>query len=317
MNWRKLGKIFDPTNFKLSNNCFEYAQSPQTLVFDNFIRVYFSARERDKVGKFLSHILFVDFDKNFQDIIHISTEEVIPLGDLGCFDEHGIFPMNVVRDNGRVLAYTTGWNRKLSVSADASIGLAISEDDGLHFKKIGPGPVMSASLTEPFLVCDAFVAIFESVFHMWYIYGTKWINDPKDNSPQRVYKIAFANSTDGINWNRDSKHIIQDKLNPDECQALPSVIHHKDLYHMFFCYREATGFRNTKERGYRIGYAYSKDLRNWTRDDDNVGLHTSQEGWDSDMLCYPHIFKCDSNIFMLYNGNEFGRYGFGLAILED
>ena len=32
---------------------------------------------------------------------------------------------------------------------------------------------------------------------------------------------------------------------------------------MYFCYRQATGFRKNKERGYRIGYAYSTDLVNW------------------------------------------------------
>jgi hypothetical protein len=86
---------------------------------------------------------------------------------------------------------------------------------------------------------------------------------------------------------------------------------------MFFCYREAIGFRKNKERGYRIGYAFSEDLINWTRDDDNVGIHTSENDWDSDMLCYPHVFSCDNKIYLLYNGNEFGRYGFGLAVLED
>ena len=204
MKWRKLGKIFDPTNFRLIDNCFEFAQSPQTLVFDDFVRIYFSTRELDKTGKYLSRISFVDFDKNFKKVKNLSKEEVIALGELGCFDEHGIFPMNIVRDKGKVLAYTTGWNRKVSVSADASIGLAVSEDDGLHFKKLGTGPLVTASLTEPFLVCDAFVAIFGDKYHMWYIYGTKWIYDPNDNSPQRVYKIAYANSNDGINWNRDS-----------------------------------------------------------------------------------------------------------------
>ena len=33
MNWKKHGKIFDPTDYKLANNCLEFAQSPQTLVF--------------------------------------------------------------------------------------------------------------------------------------------------------------------------------------------------------------------------------------------------------------------------------------------
>jgi predicted GH43/DUF377 family glycosyl hydrolase len=317
MQWKKLGKIFDPTEHKLCNNCIEFAQSPQTLVFDSFVRIYFSTRERDKTGKYLSHIAFVDFDKKFETILNISTDTVIPLGELGCFDEYGIFPINLVKDKDKILAYTTGWNRKVSVSADASIGLAVSNDDGLTFQKIGKGPVLTSSLHEPFLVGDAFVTKFESKYHMWYIYGSKWITDSTEKDPQRIYKIAYATSNDGVNWERDGKHIIADKLNENECQALPTVIHYKNKYHMFFCYREATGFRKIKERGYRIGYAYSTDLTTWTRDDDNVGIKVSNEGWDSDMLCYPHVFHCDDKVYMLYNGNEFGRFGFGLAILED
>ncbi len=317
MKWKKLGKIFDPTEHQLSDNCLEFAQSPQTLVFDKMVRVYFSTREKDKSGKYLSHISYVDFDKTFERIVSISNSTVISLGNLGCFDEHGIFPMNVVRDKNRVLAYTTGWNRKISVSADASIGLAISNDEGQTFSKLGDGPVMTASLNEPFLVCDAFVAIFGGIYHMWYIYGTKWIVDSDDNEPQRVYKIAYSKSNDGISWERDGKTIISDKLNENECQALPTVVYFRNRYHMFFCYREATGFRKVKERGYRIGYAFSEDLTNWVRDDDNVGIHLSDDGWDSDMLCYPHVFHLDDKLYMLYNGNEFGRRGFGLAVLED
>jgi hypothetical protein len=271
MKWKKLGKIFDPTKFNLTNNCVEYAQSPQALVFDDFVRIYFSTREKDNTGKFLSHISYVDFDKSFKEIRNVSKETVIPLGDLGCFDEHGIFPMNIVRDKKRILAYTTGWNRKVSVSADASIGLAISEDEGLTFRKVGNGPILSACLNEPFLVCDAFVSTFNNSYHMWYIYGTKWFEDKNEDEPQRVYKIAYAKSSDAVEWERDSRQIIDDKLNENECQALPTVVFFNNRYHMFFCYREATGFRKIKERGYRIGYAYSEDLKSWTRDDENVG----------------------------------------------
>ena len=107
------------------------------------------------------------------------------------------------------------------------------------------------------------------------------------------------------------------KLNEDECQALPTVICFDSKYHMFFCYRQATGFRKTKARGYRIGYAYSEDLINWTRDDENAGIDITEGDWDSDMLCYPNVFSCDGSVYMLYNGNDFGRFGFGLAVLED
>jgi hypothetical protein len=35
------------------------------------------------------------------------------------------------------------------------------------------------------------------------------------------------------------------------------------------------------------------------------------------MQCYPNVFQSDGRFYMLYNGNEFGRFGFGLAVLED
>ena len=85
---------------------------------------------------------------------------------------------------------------------------------------------------------------------------------------------------------------------------------------MFFCYRNSFDFRKNKNNSYRIGYTYSSDLVNWIRDDANSGIDISESGWDSDMMCYPNIFELDGKIYMLYNGNEFGKYGFGIAILE-
>lgn len=317
MKWRKLGKIFDPTEHVLPNRCVEFAQSPQALVLEDRVRVYFSTRERDSVGKYLSHVAFVDFDRNMHRILGVSAQPVIALGELGCFDEHGIFPFHVLRQGERVLAYTTGWNRKISVSADSSIGLAVSNDGGLTFERYGKGPLLSASLKEPFLVADAFVAHFNECYHMWYIFGTKWQKFSDSEPPDRVYKIAHATSSDGIKWERESRQIIDDRLDADECQALPTVFPLNDRYHMYFCYRRAYGFRDQSSNAYRLGYAFSIDLKNWERHDEVAGIDVSSEGWDSQMQCYPHVFQMDGKAYLLYNGNDFGRAGFGLAVLED
>ena len=45
-------------------------------------------------------------------------------------------------------------------------------------------------------------------------------------------------------------------------------------------------------------------------------MDVSEEGWDSEMLAYPHVFEIDNSIYMLYLGNQVGRHGFGLAKLE-
>lgn len=317
MKWKKLGKIFDPTEHKMLNGCTEFAQSPQTLVFDDYVRIYFSTRKRDNAtGQYLSHIAFVDMDKSFSKILNISKETVIPLGVLGAFDEHGIFPMNPFRHKDKIYAYTCGWSRRVSVDIDMSIGFAVSEDNGATFKKHGNGPIVTSSLNEPFLVGDPFVMEVGGMFHMWYIFGTKWINNENNKAPDRVYKIGYATSDDGIEWKKHGKKIIEDKIDINECQALPTVINFNGRYHMFFCYRAAIGFREDKNKAYRIGYAYSDDLKKWTRDDKNCGIDISSEGWDSDMMCYPHVFKCNESFYMLYNGNQFGRDGFGLAVLE-
>ncbi|MBW7832198.1 MAG: hypothetical protein H3C29_03195 [Simplicispira suum] len=317
MNWLKHGKIFDPTAHDLPNGCVQFAQSPQALVFDDFVRIYFSTRAVDTKGKFLSHIAFVDMRKNLRDVIRVSDQTVIPLGGLGCFDEHGIFPMNVVRHGDLVYGYTCGWNRRVSVSVDTAVGLAISRDNGLTFERIGPGPVLAATLHEPCLVGDGFVMVIDGVFHMWYIFGTGWKKYAPDAAPDRTYKIGHATSSDGVNWTKEeTRQIISDRLGSDESQALPTVVKIGSWYHMFFCYRESFNFRKVKGRGYRLGHAWSDDLSNWTRDDDTAQFEGTPGDWDSDMQCYPHVFECDGKVYLLYNGNEFGRHGFGLAELQ-
>lgn len=316
MKWVRRGLVYQPFKHVHIQHGVGFAQAPQALVLPDRIRIYFSTRTQDAGGKYLSHIAFVDFDRGMRQVLAHSERTVVPLGELGCFDEHGIFPMAVVPDGDRLLAYTTGWSRRISVSADAAIGLAISCDQGLTFQKVGTGPVMAAALREPFLVGDACVQKHGGLFHMWYIFGVRWTSPSESEPADRVYKIAHAVSQDGVNWDRDAQCIITDRLNVDECQALPTVLSWGGLYHMFFCYRESHGFRKDARRAYRIGYAYSHDLMSWVRDDARGAMDVSATGWDSGMQCYPHVFECDGEVYMLYNGNAFGREGFGLAVLD-
>ena len=309
----RLGKVFDPTNFKLAQDCKEFAQSPQTLEFEDFTRVYFSTRSVDpREATFRSHIAFADMAKNFSSVLRVSDHVVLPLGELGTFDEHGIFPINVLRHQNQVWGYTCGWNRRKSVSVDTAIGLVMSDDNGETFRRLGPGPILGPSLHEPFLVGDAFVIKADEAFHMWYMFGQLWVREIASASPDRVYKIGHATSADGIHWAKeDGIQILPDRLGADECQALPSVISFAGKYHMVFCYRDVHGFRTDPTKGYRIGYAYSTDLATWVRDDAQLGLSGQIGAWDSDMQCYPHLTVSGNVPYLLYNGNAFGRHGFG------
>ncbi len=316
MKWKKLGLIFDPSQHDLGTGIVGFAQGPQALVFDDFVRIYFSTRRQSANGKYVSTIRFADFDKDFRRVIAVSDKPVIADGKLGTFDEHGIFPMNVLRAGGQILAYTCGWSRRVSVSIDMAIGLAISADHGRTFERVGDGPVLAASPHEPFLVGDPCVQRHAGLFHMWYIFGTRWQPPAPDAAPERTYKIGHAVSGDGRDWTKEeAQQIIPDRLGAYESQALPTVIAIDGRHDMFFCYRESLDFRRNPARGYRIGHAWSNDLRHWTRDD-YLPLEGTPGEWDAEMQCYPNAFECDGNIYLLYNGNEFGKHGFGLARLE-
>tara|TARA_Y100001934_G_scaffold259518_1_gene330874 strand:+ start:48 stop:1004 length:957 start_codon:yes stop_codon:yes gene_type:complete len=316
MRWKKLGKIFNPLEHTLADNCKEFAQSPQVLVLDTCYRVYFSTRAIDESGKYISYVAFAEFDKSFSKVLKVSDKTIITRGELGTFDEHGIFPMNILRDGDELLGYTSGWFRRESVLVDSAIGLTISCDNGLTFERVGIGPVLGPSLNEPFLIADPFVIKYQGFYHMWYVYGKTWIKGVNGRNPDRVYKIGHAISRDRINWEQEGRQILPDFLDEVECQALPTICFIEDRWHMYFCYRYATDFRSNPHRAYRLGYAYSFDLKDWIRNDEKAGIKRSEKGWDSEMMCYPFLFSDVNKNYLLYNGNAFGRYGFGLAVLE-
>lgn len=292
-----------------------FAQGPATLLFDTFVRVYFSCRPQpDARNQYVSYAAYADFDRSdLSRVLGISACPILDLGARGTFDEFGTYPVSVIRDGDRIRAYYGGWTRCVSVPFNVAIGCAISHDGGVTFEKVNTGPVLTADLHEPFVISGPKIRRFGGRWYLWYIAGTKWIATERGAEP--VYRIRMASSDDGLHWERLHKELIPPRLEADECQASPDVIFAGGKYHMFFCYRYSLGYRG-RERGYRIGYASSTDLLTWQRDDRKAGIDVADSGWDSEMVSYPHVFELDGRTLMLYLGNQVGRHGFGLAVLE-
>lgn len=315
--WKKLGKVFTPQEVEGRSWLKEFAQAPATLVFDDFVRVYFSCRPaRDSNGQYVSYTGYVDFDRrNLHKIIRVSDKPIIQLGELGTFDEFGTYPTSIIRSGNDVLAYYGGWTRCESVPYNVAIGLAKSVDGGETFSRLGSGPVLSYSIDEPMTVSGPKIRRFNNQWYLWYVAGNKW--KVVDGRPESIFKIRMATSADGSHWTKRNVNLIEPVLEEDECQASPDVLYYENKYHMFFSYKYSSNFRST-ERGYRIGYASSNDLGDWVREDLKAGLGTSADNeWDNQSVAYPHVFELDDTLYMLYLGNDVGRFGFGLAVLED
>lgn len=317
--WKKLGRVFNPKDV---NDGYKrdwmnsHSQCVSAIVFDKFVRVFFSCRPpKDKNDQFVSNIAFVDLNRtNLKEVINITKEPLMALGELGAFDEFAIYPISVIQHDNKLLLYYAGWTRLQSIPYTVSVGLAISEDNGLTFERYCKGPILTHSPLEPFEISGPKVRLYNGQWFMYYLAGEEWVMQNK--KAESIYKIRMATSKDGIEWNKLNRNIIDNVLQEDECQAGPDVFYWKNSYHMFFSYRYAFNFKN-RERGYKIGYAYSDDAFNWIRDDRLAGIELSDAGWDSQMHHYPHILYLNGKHYMLYNGNNFGEEGFGLAEMEE
>ena len=134
---------------------------------------------------------------------------------------------------------------------------------------------------------------------------------PRFTNKDLLDLINLATSIDGKKWHRYGK-AIPFKIGHSQAFSKPSVIKDENnIYHMWFSYK---GSSKTK---YKIGYAKSLNGFKWQLDFDKVGISTSKRGWDSEMICYPYVFKFEGKIYMLYNGNGYGKTGFGLALLKN
>ncbi len=312
--WEKQGLIFPISDYGREPWMQEFAQAPSALVYEDFVRVYFSCRgHRDENGQYASYSTYVDLDRNdLTRVINVAQKPILDLGSVGAFDEFGIYPVSVIRDEGRIVAYYGGWTRCRSTPYNVAIGMAVSCDGGVSFSRIGSGPVLSYSLDEPTTVSGPKVRHFDGLWYLWYVAGTGWL--PTEHGYESIFKIRMATSVDGLNWEIQNRQLIEDVLDENECQASPDVLYLNGRYHMFFSYKFGSNFRGTN-RGYRIGYAWSTDLLNWKREDSKAGISVSQNpsDWDGVSIAYPHVFQLDGELKMLYLGNDVGRLGFGLA----
>ncbi len=314
--WTKSGLVFKPKDYTDWPWMSHFAQGPATLIFDDFVRVYFSCRPpADYAGQYVSYSSYVDLDRSdLHKILRLSESPVLPLGERGCFDEFGVYPFSVIRENNKIRAYYGGWTRCESVPFNVAIGYAESDDDGQSFKRLGPGPILSYTPDEPFILSGPKIRKFNDIYFLYYIAGSEWIMH--DNRPEPIYRIRLATSKNGLDWTKHNQDLIPTRIETKECQASPDVIFFNNQYHMFFCYRHSINYRQ-KEGGYRIGYAHSQDGIVWNRRDDLAGIDISinDNDWDSEMVAYPHVFELDGNIYMFYLGNGVGREGFGMAKL--
>jgi predicted GH43/DUF377 family glycosyl hydrolase len=304
MKWKKLGQIFCAN--KHSEWMYSHAMIPIAEQIDNSLyRIYFSCRDKNNRG----HGAYLEVDmRNPTQIIRIHEKPILEPGQLGCFDDSGALPNSIVIVGKRKLLYYTGINLGITVKIRNSIGLAEWNETKQCFDRCFTGPIIDRTRDHPHFVATPEVLYDEGLFRAWFTACVGWKSSPE--GPKHFYHLEYAESKDGMTWERDGTVAIDFCDEFEYALGVPRVIRGKNDYKMWFCSR-ATQNCDT----YRIRYAVSSDGIQWERQDEHVGIDVSPSGWDSQMICYPFIFNHQGERYMLYNGNDYGKTGFGIAVL--
>lgn len=299
--WKKLGLVFCPSGE------YDWLQTHAAVpiaehLFDDYFKIYFSSR--DEINKSYTGYVVIDISRPTE-IVEISQAPVLVCGNIGEFDDSGAMATWLTSHEGVKYLYYIGWNLGVTVPFRNSIGLARS-DDGKKFSRYSTGPIVDRSMMEPHFCASCCVFPGDDIWRMWYLSCTEWFLD--NNLPKHKYHIKYAESDDGINWRREGKVAIDYADESEYAISRPSVIRDGNVWKMWFSYRGS--------KSYRIGYAESNDGIDWKRLDHLMGINVSSNGWDSDMIEYPFVFDHKGERYMLYNGNGYGKSGFGIALLE-
>jgi hypothetical protein len=263
-------------------------------------RIWFTPR--DAANR--SHIAWLVVDlQHPQHILDMAPAPVLGCGPAGSFDDCGAMMSWLAQSGAQRRLYYIGWNTRGTVPFHVAIGAAEPAADGWHR---WPAPLLDRGLDDPWFCSNPCVLPEANGWRMWYLGGLGWEVVGGRLSPS--YHICHARSADGLRWSERGRAVVP--LEGDEYAiARPSVLRLSDHWLMWFCAR-------SRVRPYRLSAARSVDGLSWQRAPDLADLPPADQGWDHEMIAYPHVFEYAGTRWMVYCGNGFGRTGFGIAVWE-
>lgn len=301
--WRKLGRLYVPAVEGRHPKLLSHAANPLPIHLDgDTYRVFYSGRDCDN----RSSVGAVDIDIVQREIIKEHYQPFFEHGPKGSFFADGVSIGNCyVAGNMRYMLFM-GWQSPSDQHWRGDVGRLIV-DDNLTLRLDSEVPFMGVDATDALSLSYPWVhQCDDGEYAMWYGSTKTW----DAGNGEMIHVINSATSSDGHFWRRKGLAVPY-VIGIAQAYSRPTVAKNsRNGFDMWFSYRSGNGEK------YRIGFATTEASGGWRLDLNAAGIDVSDEGWDSEMIEYPFVFDHKGERYMLYNGNGYGRSGFGLAILE-
>lgn len=301
--WHKLGLLYAPGGSSRHPQLATHAANPLPVQIEgSLFRVFYSGRDtnnRSSVGA-------VDIDIERMKVVRDHAEPFFAHGPPGSFFADGVSIGNCYDVGENRYMLFMGWQNSPSRHWRGDVGrLRVTRDLRLELDR--DTPFMASGAEDPLSLSYPWVMSDDSGgYRMWYGSTLTW----DAGNGEMVHVINEARSLDGHVWQRLGLSLPwQEGI--AQAFSRPTVARSRDGgLEMWFSYRSGLG------ETYRIGHATAPDGAAWKLDLDGAGIDVSPDGWDADMIAYPFVFEFRGVRYMLYNGNGYGRSGFGLARAE-
>ena len=298
-SWRRAGRILEAPGGPLARS---HAMLPTPLVLSDRIRVFFASCDDDMRGR----IFFADLAlEPPHAVLGLSDAPVLDIGEPQDFDCDGVNPSQALIVDGRLLLLYIGWRRGPSAAPYTLFaGLAQSDDEGLTFRK-RRGPLLPATAAEPCFRTAPFVWPSAEGWRMLYIGGGAFFSAP-DGRRLPLYGLREATSTDVASWPDEGRAVLA----PD--QASGEIGFGRPVLWQGAAGGPVVMLSVRTTDGYRLVQGAADEILAGGRRFSEV-LEGEPDAWEAQMTCFGAPCVVGDRELLLYNGDGFGRTGFGLA----
>lgn len=301
--WSRLGHKFAAPGTGLLQS---HAMLPTPLILEDRVRVFFSSCDTDMRGRIFS----VDLEPAPPyRVITTNIKPALDLGAAGCFDQDGVNPTQVFMHRGVLTMLYVGWQRvDATTPYRLFTGMAVS-DDGLFFRRVSEQPFLGPTREDTLFRTGAFMRPHGDGWMVIYIGGGEFV-DGANGKKLPNYSLKMMTSSDGADWAGPETILLKpDRERSEIGFGRPALFSTADAGELLFIsVRTPLGYEQLAGP-----FAANAIDRNQL----TAILPPHDRGpWENEMTCFGTPCLVGGSELLFYNGNGFGRSGFGVAISD-
>jgi len=280
--------------------------APAAIDLGDVVRIFLGCH--DEYG--ISRIGFIEISKDSPNqILRISEDPVLDIGEPGSFDENGVFPGSMFKFQDKLYFSYTGFQLGMKIPHYNFGNIAIFNKDLTKLTRLQKSPLLDRS--DEGLTVRAGITVQENGKNNIMLYSSGSTFEKINNKLRPNYSIFRQNILEIEPFPKIGFEVLSFNKNLEHGLGRPYLIRFKDEIYCFYTIRN-------KDFLYRSGVAvYSEESDQFERKDSLISsMGSNSAGFDDQMVYFPAPCLVGEQLWVFYSGNDFGKSGLGIGIFQ-